>query len=147
MKMDKEMMLIVVKALKNEAVKFQKYEMASNIRDVEKKLLDGKKVSNEEIEKLVASVKSLVFKTESRIGDKYSIDDDLFIEITQLFDQASARRTEAYKLLESAKEIEYSGWELIKKKNPDYNLEDVGYSFIKKTKSIVIIKDATQKED
>lgn len=139
--MHKEKTLMILKQAKELAVKQQSYEYACDLRAVEKRVLAGETISEEELDEIVQKGLEKGIKYESAldlIGERYPLDDDSCKLIDDLLDKASSRRLEASLLLQDATTFQRAAFEIAYKANTAIPKE-MRLSYNKESKSIIII--------
>lgn len=139
--MHKEKTLMILRQAKTLAVKQQSYEFASEIRAVERRVLAGETISEEELDGIIQKGLEKGMKYESdldRIGEHYSLDEQSCKEIDELLSKASSRRLEASLLLEDATLFQRAAFEIAYKANAEIPKE-MRLSYNKETKAIIII--------
>lgn len=127
-----------IQMLKDRAVRKQKYELASELRQLEK---DETISSDEKEEKIKYFFEKLSGELEEQenkiIGDTYKIEGDVATSATLLLKDAHALRNEAEIMLVRANEIQNGAFEAIRKAYPQ--IPNACLSFIHETSSIIVI--------
>ncbi len=131
--------VVLIKSYKNMMVKIQEYEIASELRSIEKRIDAGEVIPEKEIDTILENCSSRVTSSESTsIGDSYSIDEKTAFEANELIEKAHALRSEATKILELSSALNISAFELLRKSNPAIPKQK-GLTFISETKTVVVI--------
>lgn len=127
-----------LKDLKDIAVKNCHYELAFELRGIEKSDWPDEEKLAKAIELCLAKQKEYQ-EAANIIGDTYPIDDQAHQEATTLFDKANSIRNEADVLLEKADEITTAAFKLLRNSNKDIPASHA-FVYLREQRIIVIVK-------
>ncbi len=138
--MPQDAKLLIISNYKNLAVTRQKYQIASELREIEKLIQKNEGVSDEQWELFTNNSKTLSTYT-THIGDKYKCSDEACIEAGKLMESANALRTQANAILQNANALVITAFEVLRTDNSEIpDDKETGLVFVKETKSVIVFK-------
>ena len=140
--MTKDLILKLIPGAKHTCVVNQKYELASNFRQLEKDIKTSTPCEDgltyeDRYNKLISTMDEVIKHKDSLVGDSYLIGEDLKKDVLPLIEDAEKIRSQCAELMKTAAEMERAAFDLIRKAIPE--LQGMkGLALLKETGKVVI---------